>query len=100
MAYTEADKRAQRKYAPQKSAKQRARRALIGGYKARPCMDCGGRFPPEAMDFDHVRGEKLFSVGQAGSRSLQDIFDEMEKCGLVCANCHRVRTRKRLSWQA
>lgn len=63
--------------------------------KLEPCKDCGGRFAPEAMDFDHVRGTKLRGIGQMQTASKKTLFDEMQKCELVCANCHRVRTRKR-----
>jgi hypothetical protein len=61
-------------------------------------MDCGGRFPPECMDFDHVRGEKISSVSHMITRnaSKNAIFSEIEKCEIVCANCHRIRTKSRL----
>ena len=71
------------------------RKALLDKAKDKPCMDCGGQFPPEAMDFDHVRGVKSFCVNRAQSRSLAAIRAEIAKCDLVCSNCHRVRTRLR-----
>ena len=72
-----------------------AYRILVDGFKASPCLDCGNCFPPECMDFDHVRGVKVFSIGQFGQRKLDHVIAEIAKCDLVCANCHRVRTRKR-----
>lgn len=61
-----------------------------------PCADCGGRFPPECMDFDHVRGKKKFNVSLKGNwTSKKRIDEEIAKCELVCANCHRVRTTER-----
>lgn len=63
-----------------------------------PCTDCGGRFPPEAMDFDHVRGEKLANVSQtifSSAFTMRMFREEVAKCEVVCANCHRVRTRGR-----
>jgi hypothetical protein len=62
--------------------------------KSRPCADCGKSFPHYVMDFDHVRGEKLFSVS-AGRREgfgLDRLMEEIAKCEVVCANCHRERT--------
>jgi len=56
-----------------------------------PCADCGGVFPPECMDFDHVRGTKLFSIGWRMAGSHLTLQREIEKCDLVCANCHRIR---------
>jgi len=60
-------------------------------------MDCGGRFHPVAMDFDHVQ-EKTLSVGTLVSAGFSEkrIEEEISKCELVCANCHRIRTYKRL----
>lgn len=63
--------------------------------KSVPCMDCGNKFPPECMDFDHVRGEKKFDVGAGTTRALQVLLDEIAKCEVVCSNCHRSRTRRR-----
>jgi len=48
------------------------------------------------MDFDHVRGNKITEVSALlGFASLERLQLEIAKCDLVCANCHRVRTRKR-----
>lgn len=66
--------------------------ALIVQAKSRPCKDCGGLFPPCVMDFDHVRGKKLFDVGNGRSRSEAAIAEEIAKCEVICANCHRLRT--------
>ena len=65
---------------------------LVRALKSRPCADCGLRFPPEAMDLDHVRGTKVFGFATAMGRSLISLMIEAAKCDIVCANCHRVRT--------
>jgi hypothetical protein len=57
------------------------------------CIDCGYAEHPEALDFDHVRGVKRHEISQ--SRNATELFNELEKCEVVCANCHRVRTRSR-----
>ncbi len=46
------------------------------------------------MDFDHVRGEKLFGIVEARGSAIawQTVLNEIAKCDLVCANCHRMRT--------
>jgi hypothetical protein len=62
----------------------------------RPCYDCGGMFEPHVMDWDHVTGEKKFTIGaNQRSHKLEDVIDEINKCQLVCANCHRLRTMAR-----
>lgn len=70
----------------------------LNALKDRPCMDCNTKYPSYVMDFDHVRGKKSFNIGQvtyARSKSWSKIQEEIEKCELVCANCHRIRTHKR-----
>lgn len=78
---------------------ERARRNLeaIRGAKDAPCADCGRMFPSECMDFDHIaeRGVKKFTLNSPGPRCLETVLAEIAKCDLVCACCHRVRTRKR-----
>ena len=70
------------------------RQAQVDTAKAGPCVDCGGEFNPVAMDFDHVRGEKRWTIamGVRLGRPWGEIKIEITKCDLVCANCHRVRT--------
>jgi hypothetical protein len=60
------------------------------------CADCGvGDFV--AFDFDHV-GEKTGNVTKLARNgvSLARLRAEIERCQIVCANCHRIRTRRRL----
>jgi len=59
------------------------------------CRDCGYDENPAAMDFDHVTGVKLFTVSSGVTRSWEILLAEIEKCEVVCANCHRIRTDNR-----
>lgn len=70
---------------------------FLAAIKVAPCLDCGGNFPPEAMDFDHVMGTKIRTISNMHNFSRERVLQEIEKCELVCANCHRVRTKKRNS---
>lgn len=81
------------------ASRQRAIEFVNGIKDGTPCADCGQTFDPIAMDFDHVRGEKNDNVGSMVARgvALDRIQAEIDKCELVCANCHRVRTADRLS---
>ena len=65
------------------------------------CLDCGMSLVefPECADFDHVRDEKKFILSTVTSscvytRTVDEVLDELEKCDLVCANCHRKRTKQ------
>jgi hypothetical protein len=61
------------------------------------CADCGIDYPPYIMDFDHVRGVKKCGVSQVHLiASLEALYEEIAKCDVVCANCHRHRTWMRL----
>lgn len=71
------------------------RRTAIDKFKEVPCADCGQAYPPVCMDFDHVEDNKLFDVGRGKHRPWESIMAEIEKCEVVCANCHRLRTEAR-----
>jgi hypothetical protein len=78
-----------------------AHRRIIEAAKSRPCADCGVRYPPYVMDFDHVRGTKLWAIGEKkGAVSTAALLAEIAKCEVVCANWHRIRTyRRRMGMQ-
>jgi hypothetical protein len=69
---------------------------IVKEAKSKPCADCGGTFHFSAMDFDHVRGKKRFEIAplKAIGTSVKRLLAEIEKCDVVCSNCHRVRTYK------
>ena len=80
------------------SPRQRRNKEIIEQAKNHPCQDCGGIFSIWQMDFDHVKGDKVANVGHlAISASTEVLLAEIEKCEVVCAVCHRIRTftRKR-----
>jgi CHAD domain-containing protein len=69
-------------------------RYLIEFFASNPCVDCG-EGDPIVLEFDHLR-DKSFAIGpELSRRNWQSILDEMEKCEVVCANCHRRRTARR-----
>jgi len=55
------------------------------------CKRCGVR-NPVVLDFHHKEGEdKLLSVGGVRRAvGFEQIQREVEKCEVVCANCHRI----------
>lgn len=82
---------------PERRARWRRQAAMLDQLRDVPCADCGGRFPPCSMDFDHREpAQKQSSVpamiGRAGDAR---ILAEAAKCDIVCANCHRIRTLQR-----
>jgi hypothetical protein len=71
---------------------------MIREAKARPCADCGIQYAPWQMDFDHVRGIKVMGLARRGTTAftIRKVLEEIAKCEVVCANCHRDRTHRRL----
>ena len=61
-----------------------------------PCMDCGIRWPIECMDLDYrAPVENTFNLAKISPVALpplQAVKNEIAKCDVVCANCHRIRT--------
>ena len=86
------------------AAKRRRRvvaRAFVDEYlSAHPCRDCG-ETDPVVLEFDHV-AEKRGEIGRmvAEGASVERLREELSRCEVVCANCHRRRTQLRLrSWR-
>lgn len=66
--------------------------------KGQPCADCGRIFHPSAMQWDHRPDSvKVDDVSRMYGLSRDKVLAEIEKCDLVCANCHAVRTYARKS---
>jgi hypothetical protein len=63
------------------------------------CVDCDfpGKEYPSVLDFDHISGTKKFNVSEFKNHtnSYKLVREEIKKCEIVCANCHRIRTIRR-----
>ena len=73
----------------------RNRRRKIGimsiKYKGGKCEECGYNRCIEALEFHHTDpSEKDFSISSKGyTRSWKKVQEELDKCVMLCANCHR-----------
>ena len=76
------------------NARRKANVLFVRSLKNKPCMDCGQLYHYEVMEFDHKR-DKHFNLSKPRHLSHARILEEVSKCDLVCANCHRMRTWKR-----
>ena len=72
---------------------RRKRKADLVDYAGGKCADCGGEFHPAVFDFHHRNpDEKSFGLSSKGkTKSLEACKAEVDKCDLLCANCHRLR---------
>lgn len=77
-------------------AKKVAQQYIWDYLKTNPCTDCP-EADPVVLQFDHVRGKKLFHIGEATTRgySVKKIQEEIDKCEVRCANCHMRQTATR-----
>lgn len=87
-----ADKTRMREYI---DLRREDRRKLLDSLKDRPCADCGKKYPPYVMEFDHLR-DKRFQISPMWSVGLKRLMEEVDKCEVVCSNCHAIRTHNRL----
>lgn len=62
------------------------------------CVDCGeNNF--FVLDWDHRDNvSKLLPLSKMWNFSKEKIMDEIDKCELRCANCHRKKTANQLNW--
>ena len=82
-----------------KNRQRKRLRAILWGFKQRPCQDCGDNFHPWVMELDHREGTiKAAAVANLVSKGCTDarLLEEIDKCDVVCANCHRMRTYRRM----
>jgi hypothetical protein len=69
----------------------------VGEPRKHPCVDCGER-DPVVLEFDHLRDKVRNVSGMANAcQPWAKIEAEIAKCEVVCANCHRRRTARRIN---
>jgi len=90
-----ADKRKysdRREYLIQAVVKRRKKiREMAIKYKGEKCIFCGYDKCIRALEFHHIENNgKDFGISEKGyTRSWDRVKKELDKCILVCANCHR-----------
>jgi len=97
---TYADRREYLIQAVQKRRRELRRKAIA--YKGGQCQICGYDRCPEALEFHHLDSSyKDFGISSKGyTRSWGKICEELDKCVLLCANCHReVHAGLQLPWE-
>ena len=70
-------------------------RARLWAYKATLCCSRCGEGDPACLDFHHPEGTKEFHISDAVLKniSFEKALEEIKKCEVLCANCHRKEHR-------
>lgn len=81
-------------YKARANALQKRMREYVNEVKSVPCFDCKVMYPTYVMDFDHrERSDKISDIAALiKNGNWKTLKDEIAKCDVVCANCHRERT--------
>jgi hypothetical protein len=84
------------KYERQVNKRDEARRYVWEYLSNHICHDCG-EYDPLVLTFDHVRGTKKMNISQMINQgyTLKVLQEEIDKCEVVCSNCHLRREKKR-----
>ena len=83
-----------RENAPQKQEQTtyKKRRAMIENAKNVPCQCCKTSYPSVVMDLHHIdpstKKDNVSKLLKSGS--LQSLQEEIDKCVVLCSNCHRL----------
>lgn len=78
--------------------REQVREYLWGYLSKHPCIDCEEK-DILVLEFDH-RGDKFMDIGSmvSGRYALWKIAQEVAKCDVRCANCHRRKTALQQGW--
>lgn len=86
-AWTDANREHYREYCRNRRAKTSK---WLQEYKSQGCMNCG-ELHLACLDFHHRDAtKKKFNIGVRSSAvAMQTLIEEVAKCDILCANCHR-----------
>ena len=54
------------------------------------CVKCGYNEHHAALEYHHIRGNKLRAIAASMTSSWDKLINEINKCEVICANCHNV----------
>ena len=95
--YANWDRHMERIRARTKLRKAAAKAFMVEYLASHPCVDCG-EADIVVLEFDHLRDKRANISALVGSSEIWRIVEEIAKCEVVCANCHRRRTAQRGGW--
>jgi 5-methylcytosine-specific restriction endonuclease McrA len=76
------------------------RREMLSYLSNKVCNDCG-ESDIRVLELDHIDPtQKKFSISQAVKLGYDwnSVVEELKKCQILCANCHKKRTAAQFGW--
>lgn len=73
------------------TTKRRALKQRLADHLGGSCSDCGYNRCIEALHFHHVDGKDATISSMIGAYQAKAVWKEVERCVLLCANCHAER---------
>jgi len=65
----------------------------------RGCKKCGYKAHHAALDFDYIDPKnKVRDIAKMHTTNIKTLKEEIEKCQVLCANCHRIKTYEQRSF--
>ena len=82
-----------------KEYRWKTRRFVYDYLLTHPCVDCSEK-DPIVLEFDHITNNKSYDISKMINNrwSPQKVLEEINKCQVRCANCHRKKTAKTFAW--
>jgi hypothetical protein len=83
-----------------KAVREETHKKIFEYFLSHPCVDCG-ETDPVVLEFDHIKRENKnleISLMVSSYKTWEIILEEIQKCEVRCANCHRRKTAKQQGW--
>lgn len=84
----------QKIYTQVKTNRNKYRTQMLEFLQTQQCADCWIS-DARVLEFDHLSNKKFNIGNKVPSTPLHTLMNEIQKCEIVCCNCHRIRTLNR-----
>jgi len=71
-----------------RKAREDRNKQYVVELRSNPCTCCGETHPQEIMEFHHIDGSPEARVSHLYGSSMKRLVEEIDKCVLLCPNCH------------
>lgn len=65
---------------------------MLDFLQGKSCLRCG-EDNILVLEFDHLK-DKKFQLSSMANRSKNQVIEEISKCQILCANCHKIKTHE------